>query len=170
MRTTREIAQYLGCTPQAVNRAIKKACDAHGLDVSDFGTQDAKDKRIRTFSESELNLILEFAPKPKVDSEPVDAEVVATGEIVKTAQPLMPFSIQSLNISVTVANTSALEDEARALNGIAASGFGAISQLLQADLQAAVSEALAQNRHAVAGAQAHAAVSVAQSLGKPTDG
>ncbi|WP_448603823.1 hypothetical protein [Thermoleptolyngbya sp.] len=87
MQTTQEIAAYLGVTPQSVNRYIRKACDAEGLRVSTFGKPDPSDRRIRTFSETEAELILKYAPEPKGEAAaPITAEVIEpAGQIVRSA-------------------------------------------------------------------------------------
>lgn len=174
--TTREIAEFLGCSIQAVCRARREAEQTYGKPL---GKPHTSDKRLTIFDETEREAILEFAPKAKVKRETIHefvegelmsepTEVVNSGAIARVAQPLMGFGgIQTLNINISVASTTALEDETKMMQQVTAQSFGALQQLITSDLKAVVNETIAQNRHAVAGIQAVAAHSVASELGKP---
>ncbi|MFQ3618828.1 MAG: MarR family winged helix-turn-helix transcriptional regulator [Cyanobacteriota bacterium] len=175
MQTTQEIAAFLGVTPQSVNRYIRKACDAEGLKVSTFGKPDPSDRRIRTFSETEVELILKYAPEPKRDVlvEPITAEVIEpAGQIVRSAsRSLIGFEgVQSITINVQIASTEELDAQTEDLRTFTGQGFGAIAQMLTSELKAEVAEVRSQNRNAVRGAQAVAVSAVVQELGKPDAG
>ncbi|HEY9646974.1 MAG TPA: hypothetical protein V6C88_11420 [Chroococcidiopsis sp.] len=45
MTTTKQLAEELGCTPQAINKAIRKVCEAEGIEHSTFGRPDPRDKQ-----------------------------------------------------------------------------------------------------------------------------
>jgi predicted transcriptional regulator len=174
MQTTQEIAAYLGVTPQSVNRYIRKACDSEGLKVSMFGKPDPGDRRIRTFSETEVELILKYAPEQKRDAaEPITAEVIEpAGQIVRSAsRSLIGFEgVQSITINVQIASTEELDAQTEDLQTFTGQGFGAIAQMLTSELKAEVAEVRSQNRNAVRGAQAVAVGAVVQDLGKPDSG
>jgi hypothetical protein len=105
-------------------------------------------------------------------SAPVNVEVLPSTDTAMTvhrpsAGGLVPLHIESLTIHITSANTAQLEVETQRFTEVSSAGLQAIGQFLQADLQTQVHHAIAQQRHAVAGLQAQAAVGLANSLGKP---
>ncbi len=174
MNTTQDLAAYLGVTPQSVNRYIRKACEAEGLKVSGFGKPDPSDRRVRIFSETEIELILKYAPEPKREAaEPIAAEVVeAAGKIIRPeSRSLIGFEgIQNLTVNVQIASTEELDAQTQDLRAFTGQGFEAIAQMLTHELKAEVAEVRSQNRNAVRGAQAVAVGAVVRELGKPAPG
>jgi hypothetical protein len=179
MNTTKKLAAELGCTPQAINKAIHKACEAENIDPELFGQRDPHDKRIRTFTPSEVTLILKHAPKPKKSSESssesilnlapiVETDAIAPpipgGLVVRTAAPLMGFNVQTLNVNVLVNSTQALDEQTTGFNQLTAQALGALRQLTKDELQSDIAQMRAQGKHAIAGIQASATVEVVQEL------
>jgi hypothetical protein len=178
-QNTRQLSTLLRCTPQAINKAVRKACEVHNIDPSEFGSPDPQDKRIRTFPETEIELILKYAPKPKLASETVSETVSETIQVVEpeqlpplsptglvlhAARPMMQLDIQTLNVNIVVHSTEQLDDEAQNFNQLTTQAFNALRKITKDELKNSISEMRAQNKHAVAGIQAAAAVEVVQEL------
>jgi hypothetical protein len=133
---------------------------AQGFDTSQGMTPDAVNAAMA-----------QFVPMQPVvmDAQP---ETVG-GQITRLesrANPLVPIHIESLVVNVNTANTHQLSQETAHFQQVNAAALEGIGQFLQADLVSTVQSQVAQNRHAVAGLNAAAAVNLANSLGKPTDG
>jgi hypothetical protein len=175
MQTTKELAAAIGCTPQAINKAIRRACQDQGISPDRFGSAHPKDKRIRTFSETEVETILKYAPASKAVSETqspvVEAELIEpvtpSGLAVRSSQSLMGFNVQTLNINLTIASTEALDTERKGFNQLTAQALQGLKQLTKDETRANIAEMKAQIQHAIAGVQAVAVTEAVQELVKP---
>ncbi len=149
------------CTQHGLAKtSVKRWLNANGYDTSGG------------LSEAAINAALgHFKPAPvaAVEAElvePAEAQMVVHNP---AAQGIVPITIQSLTVNITQANTQALDLETARFQAISGEGLSSIGKYLQADLVTTVKHAIAQNRHAVAGLNAQAAVGLANSLGKPAD-
>jgi hypothetical protein len=113
-----------------------------------------------------------FAPVSEPQPEPITEVLEPEFETAMVlhspaAAGIVPISIANLTINLTQANTQALDQEAAHFHNVTSQGLAAIGEYLQADLVTTVHHTIAQNRHAVAGLAAQAAVNLANGLGKP---
>ncbi|MEM1309854.1 MAG: hypothetical protein AAGF98_10270 [Cyanobacteria bacterium P01_H01_bin.153] len=152
-------------------KSLHSFCKEHGLpktSVKRFLNDEGFDTSEGLNDEAIAAALAEFVPMvPVVEAEP---DTTVETSIVRTesrANPLMPIHIENLTVNVTAANTRQLSEETNEFQQVTAQGLSAIGQYLQADLVSAVQATAAQNRHAVAGLNAAAAVGLANSLGKP---
>ncbi|MEB3313632.1 MAG: hypothetical protein VKL98_05750 [Cyanobacteriota bacterium] len=108
-------------------------------------------------------------PAPAPEPEVIEPEVFETAMVLHSpaAAGIVPIQIENLTINLTQANTAALDQESAHFHQVTSQGLAAIGQYLQADLVTTVHHTVAQNRHAIAGLAAQAAVSLANNLGKP---
>ena len=110
----------------------------------------------------------QFVPMaPVIEATEFDTVETSITRTESRINPLMPIHIENLTINLQSANTQQLKDETAEFQQVTAQGLNAIGQYLQADLVATVQSTAAQNRHAVAGLNAAAAVNLANNLGKP---
>ena len=111
----------------------------------------------------------EPAPAPEPITEVLEPEVFETAMVLHSpaAAGIVPIQIENLTINLTQANTQALDQESAHFHQVTSQGLAAIGQYLQADLVTTVHHTVAQNRHAIAGLAAQAAVNLANNLGKP---
>ncbi|NJN22042.1 MAG: hypothetical protein HC812_13740 [Leptolyngbya sp. RL_3_1] len=118
--------------------------------------------------DAETAALAQFVPMQpvavSVEPETIGGQVT---QIQSRTNPLIPINIENLTINVTTANTAQLNDETAHFQQVNAAALQGIGRYLQADLVATVQSQVAQNRHAVAGLGASAAVNLANSLGKP---
>jgi len=123
--------------------------------------------------DAQAAILAHFAPEPEAQPEPIteviEPEIFETAMVLHSpaASGIVPISIANLTINLTQANTQALDQEAAHFHNVTSQGLAAIGEYLQADLVTTVHHTLAQNRHAVAGLAAQAAVNLANGLGKP---
>jgi hypothetical protein len=175
MQTTKEIAAAIGCTPQAINKAVRRACESQSISPDRFGSPHPKDRRIRTFSETEVETILKYVPTPKAVSETqppfVESELVEpvtpSSLAVRSSRALMGFEIQTLNINLTIASTEALDSERKEFNQLTAQALQGLKQITKDETRATIAEMKAQIQHAIAGVQAVAVTETVQELVKP---
>lgn len=108
-------------------------------------------------------------PAPEPTTEVLEPEVFETAMVLHSpaASGIVPIQIENLTINLTQANTQALDQESAHFHQVTSQGLAAIGQYLQADLVTTVHHTVAQNRHAIAGLAAQAAVNLANGLGKP---
>jgi len=108
-------------------------------------------------------------PAPEPITEVIEPEVFNTAMVLHSpaAAGIVPIQIENLTINLTQANTAALDQESAHFHQVTSQGLAAIGQYLQADLVTTVHHTVAQNRHAIAGLAAQAAVNLPNGLGKP---
>jgi hypothetical protein len=108
-------------------------------------------------------------PQPEPITEVIEPEIFETAMVLHSpaASGIVPINIANLTINLTQANTQALDQQAAHFHNVTSQGLAAIGEYLQADLVTTVHHTIAQNRHAVAGLAAQAAVNLANGLGKP---
>jgi hypothetical protein len=121
--------------------------------------------------EAQEAALAHFCPEPQPEpiTEVIEPEIFETAMVLHSpaAAGIVPISIANLTINLTQANTQALDQEAQHFHNVTSQGLAAIGEYLQADLVTTVHHTIAQNRHAVAGLAAQAAVNLANGLGKP---
>ena len=132
-----------------------------GFTVTDGLTEDAIAAAREQFCKPE--------PAPEPITEVLEPEVFNTAMVLHSpaAAGIVPINIANLTINLTQANTAALDQESAHFHQVTSQGLAAIGQYLQADLVTTVHHTVAQNRHAIAGLAAQAAVTLANDLGKP---
>ena len=121
--------------------------------------------------ELQAAILEQFKPEPAPEpiTEVLEPEVFETAMVLHSpaASGIVPIQIENLTINLTQANTQALDQESAHFHQVTSQGLAAIGQYLQADLVTTVHHTVAQNRHAIAGLAAQAAVNLANGLGKP---
>jgi hypothetical protein len=175
VQTTKELAVALGCTPQAINKAIRKACKEQNINLNSFGSPHPKDRRIRIFSETEVETILKYAPTPRAVSETrspvVESELIEpvtpSSLAVRSPQALMSFDVQTLNINLLITSTEALDTERKGFNQLTAQALQGLKQITKDETRATIAEMKAQIQHAIAGVQAVAVTEAVQEVVKP---
>jgi len=133
-----------------------------GYTVTDGLTDDAIAAATAQFCKPE--------PAPEPITEVIEPEVFESALVLHSpaAAGIVPIQIENLTINLTQANTQALDQQAAHFHHVTSQGLAAIGQYLQADLVTTVHHTVAQQRHAIAGLAAQAAVTLANDLGKPT--
>ena len=157
-----------------MTRSLHSFCKDHDLPKSSVKTWlNGKDHDTSNglTPEAEAAAMAQFVP---MEALAVDVEPETVGGQIERVEsrtnPLVPINIENLTVNITTANTGQLNDETAQFRQVNAAALQGIGQYLQADLVATVQSQVAQNRHAVAGLGATAAVNLANSLGKsPAD-
>ena len=96
MYTTQELAAKYGVTPKTITRWIAKVCDAKGINVSDFGQLSQVDKRVRLFSDKDLEIVQEIYPLLGQKQDTADVEVEIVGEQQVTSSGLTRHVIPTI--------------------------------------------------------------------------
>jgi len=160
--------------------SLHSFCKDHGLaksTVHRWLTAEGYTTTDGLSSEAIAAATAQFCPEPEPQPEPQPepiTEVIEpefeTGMVLHSpaASGIVPINIANLTINLTQANTQALDQEAAHFHNVTSQGLAAIGEYLQADLVTTVHHTVAQNRHAIAGLAAQAAVNLANGLGKPT--
>jgi len=154
MQSIHAFCKQHGLTKSTVHSWLK----GQGFDTSQGMTSDAVNAAMAQFVPMEP-VVIEAQP------ETVGGQIT---RLESRANPLVPINIESLTVNITTANTHQLGQETAHFQQVNAAALEGIGQFLQADLVSAVHSQIAQNRHAVAGLNAAAAVNLANSLGKHT--
>lgn len=193
MQTTQEIADEIGCTVQAVNKARRKAEQEHNLKL---GTPDPRDKRVIRFAPQEKALILNFAPSKKAsnsetqsdfrnvsetvsetsyyDSE-LDGEFLP-GEFVEAPPALVVLRPRPLaknpnllpaKAPEIVSDTSALDRGIKAANSVSAYSANELTDYVNDFVDAKFDTMLAGLDHAIAAIGANALNKKVQKLSQP---
>lgn len=167
--TTQEIATMLGVTPQTVNRYVRNACKSLGVKVSEFGTASSDDRRIRTFSEQELEHVLIHVPKERLErsehSEQCEA-IAVTPTTTRQGLGFLSFTPQDVVIEAEIVEAGELVQETSELQTITRSGFQVLSDVFKDRLRQKVELLDAQLDHAIAGMGAVAVTEAAKTLDK----
>ena len=175
MYSTTDIANRLGCTAQAVNKYRRKI---EKRDQKQLGRPDPTDGRRTLFSEDEVSLIAELAPRIPVT--PPAEDDVWEGELLDgedTTEVLAPqttslalrhstFSArqrQRFDLAAAQDNLNALEQHT---NATAARADSLLSDLAMAEMAAAVADI----KQTVATIKANALGDATAQLGKPAGG
>ena len=145
-------AKRHGLSKSSVHAWLKN----RGYDTSRGLSQAARDAALAHFVPME----------PAVEVMGVEPVGGAIARMESRANPLVPISIETLNINITTSNTRQLGTETAQFQQVSAAALQGIGEYLGTDLENHVVEAIAQNRHAVAGLNAAAAAGLANRLGK----
>lgn len=148
-------------THDLAKSTVHRWLTAEGYTTTDGLSDDAISAATAQFCKPE--------PAPEPITEVLEPEVFETAMVLHSpaAAGIVPIQIENLTINLTQANTHALDQESAHFHQVTSQGLAAIGQYLQADLVTTVHHTVAQNRHAIAGLAAQAAVNLANGLGKP---
>lgn len=175
MKTTRELARFLGCTVQAVNKARRKAEDEAGRPL---GEADPADKRVTIFSEAETELILKFAPQRKdvseTDSEIDEAELLEDesppGLMVLQSSPIAQLpGLMVAKAPEVLADGSAITQEINAITTVNQRNISELSRFMNNYTTAKVQGAVREVDHVVEAIKANALNQAICSLGKSAE-
>ena len=166
--STQDLAAKYGVSAQTVNRWIRKCCKAEGVELSAFGTKDVTDSRIRTFSESDVQVLEHYVPAGRnggvIDGELADDDQDGAGQLVhqrKDALGLIDFSnLQPTTVNITFVDSSELREQAQDFRQLRGQGLINIGGVIKQNLSNLVDRTLAEQEHAVNGFAASAAQDV----------
>lgn len=180
--TTKQLAERIGYTPQAINKVIRKVCKERQIDPKTFGRLKEDDKRLRVFNDAEVALILKHCNKSETDSETLEPVLepvlepfetdshIPSSLAVRQSQPLTTFSIQNLNLNLVIQNNSGLETEVSRFQEATGQALQVLKLHTTMQLKNSIQEMQAQNSHAISGIQAASLIdAVRESINAPSD-
>jgi hypothetical protein len=166
VQTIKQIAKAHGVTDRTVRSWLKSARKELGSDC--IGCYE--DGRL-VFTADEVETLAGYGrvstpgAVPVPDVIEVDIEPAMELQPVQQQAPaLIAFHVENLTIQTNQTDTTALDMQADAFQGLTQQAFGAIAAHLKDDLIGMVRTAKSQNRHGVLGAQAAASTAAIKEL------
>lgn len=124
----------------------------------------------RYFSDIEKAQILSYQSKRAADDEAVEGELIEPGAIelhtsaAQTAAPLIQFNIETLNVHIRSADTSALDRQSEQFDDVSRISASAIAQAISAEFSADIAQIRSRQKNLAKGIEAQALANVARSM------
>lgn len=158
--TVQDLAARYQVTPQTINRWISRACKEL---KAQLGQADPTDKRIRVFSEQELEQIENFIPQAK-RRPVVEAEIVETVEearittVEANAGGLFDFSdLNAGSMEYEAVSIEELTNQGKEFDLMRGAALNALGNFMAQDAMNTLVQTVAETRHAIKGLGAMAA-------------